>query len=72
MGEFLFVAFEGRSVVVAAAVDVFGRVVDVEHLVKDDIFDHVFWHRQGIERTADRDVVVGRIVMAEDAEGFSG
>lgn len=68
VGEFSLVSLERWSVIVAAAVDVFGRVMDVEHFVKDDVFDHVFWHRQGIERTADRNVVVCGVMMTEDAK----
>ena len=49
VGEFLFVSFEGRGVVVAAAVDVFGWVMDVEHFVEDDVLDYVFRHGEGIE-----------------------
>ena len=72
VGKFLFVAFEGRGVVVAAAVYMFGGVVDVEHFVEDDVFDHVFWDGEGIERAADGNVVVRRVVMAEYAKCFSG
>ena len=70
IGKFLLVAFEGGGVVVAAAVDVFGRVGDVEHFVKDDVFDDVSGNVTRIERPADRDVIVCRVVMAEDAIGF--
>ena len=72
IGKFLLVAFEGGGVVVAAAVDVFGRVVDVEHFVKDDVFDDVSRHIDGVKRPADGDVVVRCVVVAEDAVGFLG
>ena len=41
MREFSFVTPECGRVVVPATVDVFGRVVDVEHLVEYDVFDNV-------------------------------
>lgn len=58
--------------IVAAAVYVFGRVCDVEHLVKDDVFDHISRYVGRIERRADRNVIVRRVVVAEDAIGFAG
>ena len=70
--EFLLVSFEGWGVIVAAAVYVFSRVMDVEHFVEEDVLDHVFWDGEGIERTADRDVIMRCIMMAENAECFSG
>ena len=62
--KFLLIALESRGVVVAAAVDVFGWVVDVEHFVIDDVFDDVSGDRQSIERFADRDGFVGGIMVA--------
>ena len=49
IGEFLLVAFEGGRVVVATTVNVFRRVMNVEHFVEDDVFDHISRRVEGIE-----------------------
>jgi len=66
----LFAAAEGRGMVVPAAVDDLCRVIDVEHLVEDDVLDDEFRDKGRIERFADDDGLVGGIVVAEDAIGF--
>lgn len=68
----MFVAFECGRVVVAAAVDVFCGVGDVEHLVEDYVFDDVSRHIGRIERRADRNMIVRRVVVAEDAICLAG
>ena len=72
IGKFLLVAFECGSVIVAAAVDMFCRVMDVEHFVIDDVFDDVTRRFRRVQRYADGDMVVGRVVVAEDAVGLFG
>ncbi len=44
-------------------------VVDVEHFVKNHVFDHVSRHVRRVERAADDDCLMRRIVMAENAVG---
>lgn len=58
--------------VVAAAVQVFCGVSDVEHFVKDDVFDHIMRNLGRIEGSTDGDVAVSRIVMAQYAVCFAG
>lgn len=72
MGEFAFIAAKRRCVVVPTAVYMAGRMCDVEHFVKDDIFDHISRDVCGIERSADRYVLVCSVVMAEYAIGLRG
>ena len=72
MREFLFVAAEGGRVIVPAPVVVNGRMVDVQHFVKDDIFDDVSRHIRRVERTADDDRVVRRIMMPQNAVSVPG
>ena len=64
VGKSSFVAAKRGCVVVSAAVVVNGRVVDVEHFVEDDVFHDVIRHVRRIERAADDDRVVRRIMMA--------
>lgn len=71
VGEFLFVAFECGRVVVSAAVDMLSRVGDVEHFVEDDVLDDVSGHVERIERSAYGDVVMRRVVMAENTICFA-
>ncbi len=72
VGKLFLVSFERGGVVVAAAVYVAGRVGDVEHFVEDDVLDDVSRDVSRVERSADRDVVVRRVVVAEDAVSLFG
>src|SRR5207248_3717100 len=58
---------EGFGVIAAATVDEPRRMFDVQYLVIEDVLDKPFRHVRGVERLADHDGVVDRIVMAEDA-----
>ena len=57
--------------VVSAAVDRDGRVFDVKHFVKHHVFDNETGRFPRIERTADHDLILGRVVVAEHAKRFS-
>ena len=71
MGELAFVAAEDGRVVISTAVDDFGRVIDVEHFVEDDVFHDEFRNRRGIERFADDNGFVRGVVMAKDSVSLS-
>src|ERR671927_9381 len=64
--EALLVCAEGFGVVVAPAVDETRGVLDVQHLVVEDVLDEPFGHVLGVERLADDDRVVDSVVVAED------
>ena len=48
-----------------------GRMGDVEHFVEKDVFDNKAWDIAGVERPADRDSVMSRIVVTEDVVALS-
>lgn len=57
---------------VSTAVYDLGRVIDVEHFVEDDVFHDELRDRCRVERFADHDGFVGRVVVAENAISLSG
>ena len=61
----LLFGLEFRGVHTAAAAAQFYGVLQVKHLVVDDIFDGVARNARVVEDAAHHDGVVGRIVMAE-------
>src|SRR5437764_3943433 len=63
--EALLVGAEGLCVVVAPAVDEARGVLDVKHLVVEDVFDEPFGHIARVQRLADDDRVVDSVVVAE-------
>ena len=71
MRESLFVTSERRRVIIASAVVMDRRVMDVKHFVKDDVFDHEARNIVSIERTADDYRFVGRIMVSQYAVRFS-
>jgi len=71
VGESSFVPAKRRCVVVSASIVMNGRVVDVEHFVENDVFDDEIRHVRRIERAADDDRVVRRIVVTKDPVGFA-
>src|SRR5260370_42167600 len=58
-----------RGVIIAPAVDYSGGMLNVQHFVKDDVFDEPLGNITRIEGLADRDGFVRGVVMAEDAAG---
>ncbi len=56
--------------VIPSAIQVFGGVSDVEHLVKDYILNHKTRNFRRIERAADRNMVMSSIVMPKDPVCF--
>lgn len=70
--KLLFVAAKCGRVVVAAAVVMHGRVVNMEHFVEDHVIDDEWRGALVVKRTADHDRIVCRIVMPKDAVGPSG
>src|SRR5208282_792608 len=66
--EFLFVQKFSR-VHAAAAAPEFYRMLQMQHLVEQDVFDGVAGHAWMVEDAADDDGVVGGIVVAETAAG---
>ena len=63
----LLLGAKSRGVIVAPAVDYSRPMFDVQHLVEEDIFDEPFGDVGGVERFANGDRFVGRVVMAENA-----
>src|SRR5437588_305522 len=63
--EALLVGAESFGVIVAPAVDEARGVLDVKHLVVEDVFDEPFGHFARVERLADDDCVVDSVVVAE-------
>jgi len=57
--------------VITAAVHNSGWMFDVQHFVEHDVFDEPLGHFPRIQRLANRDRIVGGIVMAKDAAGSS-
>ena len=49
----------------------FDRVLQMQHLVKQNVFDGVARHARMVEDTADHDGVVGRVVMPKAAAGMA-
>ena len=72
MGELALVAAESGCVMVSTAVDDLCWVIDVEHFVEDDVFHDELRDGWRVERLADDDRLVRRVVVAEDAVGLSG
>ena len=64
VGESSFVPAKRRCVVVSASIVMNGRVVDVEHFVEDYVLNDTCRNVRRIERAADDDRVVRRIVVA--------
>lgn len=71
MGETAFVASEGGGVVISTPVDDFGRVINVEHFVENDIFHDEFRDGRGIKRFTDDDSFVSCVVVAQNSVGLS-
>src|SRR5215469_7748382 len=49
----------------------FYGMLQVEHLVVDDVFEHITRYGRMIEDAADNDGVMGGVVVPQDAPGFS-
>ena len=58
VGEASLIASEGRCMVVSTAIDVFGRMGDMEHLVEENVFYDVRRYFAIVERSADSDGLV--------------
>lgn len=58
--------------VVSAAVDDLGRVIDMEHFVENDVFHNEFRDRWRVERFADDDGLMRRVMVTENAISLSG
>ena len=71
MFKLFLVSAKGGGVVVAAAVVVDRGVVNVQHLVKDDVLDHEFRDIFIVQGPADGYRFMRSIVMAENAVCFS-
>ena len=69
--EEFFFGLEFRRMHAAAAAPQPDRVLQMEHLVVNDVFQHEAGHAGMIEDAADNDRIVRRIVMAEYAAGLS-
>ena len=63
----LFFGSKGSSMVIAPAVYYARPMLDVEHLMEQDVFDEPLGDVSGIQYFADGDGVMRRIVMAENA-----
>ena len=71
VGESSFVPAKSRCVVVSASIVMNRRVMDVEHFVEDYVLNDTWRHVRRIERAADDDRVMGRIVVTKDPVGFA-
>src|SRR5208337_1280635 len=47
----------------------FDRMLQVQHLVEEDVFDGIAWNARVVEDAADDDGVVSRVIVAETAAG---
>src|SRR6266705_2139236 len=59
-----------RGVIIAPAIDYSGGMLNVQHFVKDDVFDEPRGNIARIQGLADRNGFVRGVVMAEDAAGL--
>ncbi len=67
--EEFFLFLELARVYTSSAPSQFHRVLQMQHLVKKDVFDGVSRHARVIKDAADHDGVVGGIVVTEVAAG---
>src|SRR5262245_30489127 len=67
--EALLFRAKSRCVIVPPAINDLGGVLDVQHLVIEDVLDEPLRHVTRVERFADRDGVVDGVVMAENPLG---
>lgn len=58
---------KSRSVIIAAAPDDAGRMLNVKHLVEQDVLDEPLRYVGGVERFADSDGVVRCIMVPQNA-----
>src|SRR6185312_6446047 len=63
--EEFFVSLELGGVYAAPAASYLNRMLQVEHLVINNIFQHRLWHAGMVENAADDNRVVRRIVMSQ-------
>lgn len=70
MLKFLFIRAKRGRVVVSPPVVVDGRVRNVKHFVEQYIFHHMLRNRSVVERSADNDRFMRRIVMPEHSIGL--
>ena len=69
--ESLFVKAKCGRVVVSAAVDRDRWMFDMKHFVKHHVFDNETGRFRRVERTADHDLILRRVVVAEHTKRFS-
>lgn len=68
-GEEFFLFLELARVHTSSAAPQFDRVLQVQHLVVENVFDGVARYARVIEDAADDDSVMSRVVVAETAPG---
>jgi len=71
MGKFAFVGPKCRRMVIAPAVDIHGWMDDVEHFVKHHVFDDKSGRFTRIQRSANNDRILRRIMMSENTISLS-
>src|SRR6266576_7323350 len=68
-GKTLLFSSKRERVVIASAVDYAGGMFDVQHFVKEDVFDEPLGNVSGIQNLADRDRAMRGIMMTQNASG---
>src|SRR5258706_11616649 len=66
-GKALFLSSKRVGVVIAPAVNYASRMFDMQHFVKDNVFDEPLRNFAGIQDLTNRDRVMGGVMMTQNA-----